>query len=322
MTTLKKVMFVLLIAPLSFIACDEEENMDVPQEKTLFLSSNTSGRISTFDFEGRESMGSNSVTSMATDADGIYYDKDNDVLYQLNRTDNVINAYSNFMTNPTLTATSTSDFSNGREIAINGNKLVVAQDANDGNGNRNNFYIYNFSPTSITLEKTLMADINLWGIHLDGNTMYAIEDNSANLAIYENFFSNASGSVSPTRIIEIEGIVRTHGITYDATNDIMVLTDVGEAASGEDGAVVWIQNFRNKSNNAMIALSEQMKIAGSNTFLGNPVDVAYSHASGMVYIAERKNAGGRFLAFDTSKTGNVAPDFNMEVAGASAIYLP
>lgn len=322
MITLKKSIVALLIAPLCFMSCSDDDNMEENTMETVFVSSNTSGKISTFDFEEKENMGGSTINSMATDADGIYYDKSNDVLYQLNRTANVINAYSNFSTNPSMTATSSSDFINGREIAVHGNQLVVAQDANTGNGNTNKFYIYNFSPTSITLEKTLTADINLWGIHLDGSTMYAIEDNSSNLAIYENFFSNSSGMVMPTNKIAIEGIVRTHGITYNSTNDVMILTDVAEAASGEDGAVTWIENFSSMKNNASISSSNQKRIAGSNTFLGNPVDVAYSHKTGLIYVAERKNAGGRFLVFNTNATGNITPSFNMEVAGASAVHLP
>ena len=141
-----------------------------------------------------------------------------DRLYQLNRSGNVINSYDNVLATlsangmPMATGTSSSDFMNGREIAVSGNRLVVAQDGNDSNGG-NKFLIYTINGNTITFQRTLESTINLWGIHAFGETLYAIEDNSDRLVVYENFFS-MSGTAMPTSVVSIEGMVRTHGITY------------------------------------------------------------------------------------------------------------
>ena len=259
------------------------------------------------------------ITSSAVDADGIYYDKMNDVLYQLNRTENVINAYSNVSSTPTLTATSTSDFINGREIAVKGDKLVVAQDANDANGG-NAFYIYTISPTSITLDKKYDTDINLWGIHADGNRLKAIIDNSNQLAVFDNFFSNPEGSITPSKVISVAGLNRTHGLTYSPDEDLVILTDIGEASSAGDGALVLIKNFSQAALDNTISASEQVRVSGGTSMLGNPVDVAYDSENRMVYVAERAKNGGMILGFRRpTLTGGIAPTYKKAFPGASAI---
>ena len=263
-----------------------------------------------------------------TDSDGIVYDEDNDVLYQLDRTNNVIVAYNNVNTSlangmvPTVSATSTSDFTNGREISLTGSKLVVAQDAADSNGQVNAFYVYDVAAGSITLANTYTTNINLWGIHIQDETLLAIQDNSNNLAIYEDFFAGPDGTLTPTTIIPVEGIVRTHGITYDADTDLLVLTDVGSGAVADDGAIVVVNDYMGAIADGMISASEQVRIEGDATFLGNPVDVAVNVDNSEIFVAERANGGGRVLGFTLpSNGGNIAPDYNAEFAGASAIYF-
>lgn len=296
----------------------------------LFASSNTQSVAGVFNILNNGMVTSQSFAVEAADADGIHYDEDNDVLYQLNRADNVINAYSNVVANlnngmmPELTATSTSDFSNGREIAVSGSRLVVAQDATDANDG-NKFIVYNISPTAITLTNSYPTGINLWGIHATGETLFAIVDNSDQLAIFNDFFANADGMVSPSQNIAVEGIVRTHGLTYISDRDMMIMTDVGAGSSPDDGAFVVIRGFSDAIFDGVVSTDEQIRIVGDNTFLGNPVDVAYAMANDMIYIAERANGGGRILGFTLpamgSMGGNIAPDYNMEFAGASAVTL-
>lgn len=293
----------------------------------LFASSNNQPLVGVLGLEVGNPLAT--FASAAGDADGIYYDGFNDVVYQLNRTDNVINAYSDVVVSlnngntPLITATSSSDFTNGREIAVYNGKLVVAQDADPTNGNVNKFVIYNVSPTKITYMMEFVSPINLWGIHLEGNNLFAIEDNSSNLAVFENFFSNTDGStVMPTRSITIEDMVRTHGITYDAASDVMILTDVGSGAVADDGAFIVVENFISVSDDNIIGSTEQIRIAGPNSFLGNPVDIAYSPETSDIFVAERANGGGRILIFEyPGASGDVSPAFNIMFAGASAINL-
>jgi len=301
--------------------------IDNPSTK-VFVSSNNSGVIATYGFDDAGNMSTSTFAAASTDADGVHYDEDTDVLYQLNRSDNVINAYSNVQASlraggtPTLTATSTSDFSNGREIAVSGDKLVVAQDAAGSNGQQNSFIIYTISPTAITLDRVVTTDINLWGLTFNGTTVMAIVDNSSDVGIFPDFLATANGSVTPARRVTIADMVRTHGIAYDVTNDIMVLTDVGSGAVADDGALAYISNWSSASSDNTITAAEQIRIEGASTSLGNPVDVAYDHAAQRIYVAERANAGGRFLVFGVpTADGDVAPLANDFFMGASAVSL-
>lgn len=311
--------------------CSGEIIINAPVENTVvsqfFVSSNTSGKAGLFSISKDSTISYDIFSVDGTDADGIYYDKTADVLYQLNRTKNVINVYSNVLTNmrsglqPELTSTSTSDFKNGREIAVAGDKLVVAQDADPANGNTNKFIIYTITSSGLTLDRIIDVNINLWGMIFKGGTLYAVVDNSNKLAIYENFFSAGAGTLEPTSIVTIDGLVRTHGIDYIAKEDLMILTDVGDAASAVDGAIFTIENFESKLADGAISLSESRVIKGAATLLGNPVDVSYDTNLEMIFVAERANGGGRVLGFDLRDEGDLSPVYNQVFAGASAIYL-
>jgi len=299
--------------------------LDNPDAK-VFVSSNNSGVIGVYNFDDAGNTSMNNFDADANDADGIYYDEATDVIYQLNRSANVINAYSDVQASiangvaPTLTATSTSDFTNGREIAVLGDKLVVAQDAAGSNGMVNQFVTYTISPTAITLDKVQTTNINLWGITFDGADLVAIVDNSADVAIYNNFLSLPAGAVTPNTTVTVAGIVRTHGLTYNDANDIMILTDVGSGAVADDGAFSYIANWTAAIADGTVSDAEQITVAGPMSLLGNPVDVAYDHVAQAIYVAERANAGGRFLTFAVpTADGDVAPTGNDFFQGASAV---
>lgn len=294
----------------------------------VLISSNNTGKVGLYSYDDQGSSSISTFDVAGNDADGIYYDEEEDVIYQLNRSDNVINAYSNAFANlnaggtPDLTATSTSDFSNGREIAVSNGKLVVAQDANDANGNVNQFVVYDASPNSITLDKTLVADINLWGIAFGGDALFAVVDNSSDIAVYDDFLNAPAGNISPSRTITVDGIVRTHGLTYNINNDIMVLTDVGSGGDPDDGALIYVNQWSAASADGVVTAAEQLRIEGPMSTLGNPVDVAYDHVTGRIFVAERANAGGRFLVFEVpSANGDAAPMTNDFFQGASAVFL-
>ncbi|MBI1223836.1 MAG: T9SS type A sorting domain-containing protein [Bacteroidetes bacterium] len=295
----------------------------------FFVSSNTSGMIGVYSMNSDGTISMDNFPSQGADADGIYYDVENDVLYQLSRTGNVVNAYSNVNAslamgnNPTLTATSTSDFTNGREIAALGGRIVVTQDADPVNNNMNRLLVYDATSTSITLVNTYDVDINLWGVAADAGTLYAVVDNSNKLAVYDNFFSNPDGAISPTMTVTVDGIVRTHGLTYNADMDIMYMTDVADAGSNSDGAFVIIHDFMNAIADSVVTMSEQIRVSGPMSMLGNPVDIAYDPNTDMIFVAERANGSGRILGFEMpTVSGDMAPTYNGLFPGASAINFP
>ncbi|GAB3658425.1 hypothetical protein GCM10028791_31350 [Echinicola sediminis] len=299
---------------------------------SLFVSSNTSGMITVMDFSDPDAIATSSTASAGTDADGIYYEHENDEIVQLVRSNNSLNVYGNVMAsmmNPrisiSLDLNTSAGFSSGREIAVMNDRVVVAESPAESNGNQSSLYVYQRVASGFTLMNTYRVDFALWGIHLEGNTLYAIVDKDSDLAVFNNFFANGDGMISPDKRVTIEGLVRTHGLTYSMEDDLMVLTDIGDAASDSDGAITIIPDFSSTlsstANGGTIALSQQARIEGNNTFLGNPVDVAYSASSGMVFVAERANGGGKILVFDYfSVNGNPSPFFSQNVAGASAVY--
>ena len=306
---------------------EEEDTREITGN--VFVSSNNSGQIGIFDILEDRDLRANSFDGAAMDADGIYYHSDTDVLYQLNRTDNVINAYTNTLfnlaagTNPDLAFSSTSDFSNGREIAVAGNKMIVAQDASDDNGQQNRLVIYNLDVNSISLKSIFDVNINLWGIHLDGNTLYAIIDNGNQVAVFNDIFQQGGPTLEPDFTFAVDGLIRTHGIHYAASEDLMLLTDVGEASSDSDGAFVMIANFLTASMDGVIDAGEQLRVSGPSSNLGNPVDIVFDTDNRSIYVAERANGGGRIMSFDMpTESGDLSPNFNELYGGASAIYLP
>ena len=297
---------------------------------TLYVSSNTQGRVGVIE---RSEEGENDLTTFAVragDADGIFYDEDDDLLFQVNRSANVIDVYGELDANlaatvaPAYRSSSSSDFVNGREIAVSGDFLVVAQDASDDNGNQNRLVVYRRTDDEggLTLDRNFAVGFNTWGLHADVNTLYAVVDNSNRVAVIDSFFTKQGRSVVPTRTVTVTGLVRTHGITYGADMDLMILTDVGAATDATDGAIVVVRNWSAASADGRIAAEEQVRISGAATLLGNPVDVAYDRDADLVYVAERANGGGRVLAFNTPTTsGAMTPVYNQLFGGASAIYL-
>lgn len=293
----------------------------------LFASSNTTGQITNLNiFSGGSSM--NMFNSADMDADGIYYDKDTDRLYQLNRTSNVVDVYNEVNQTlmngdaPTVAFSSSSDFINGREIAVTGNKLIVAQDANDNNSQMNVLYVYDITSDALTLANTYDVSINLWGIHADARTLFAIVDNSNELAVFDELFENEDGDIEPTQTIAIENLVRTHGLTYNSRRDMMILTDIGDAGSATDGALVVIKKFSSKIDDDMITMDEQIRVNGTASMLGNPVDVAFDDNANTIWVAERATNGGMVLQFNNPIVSSAtAPIFTKSVAGASAVHI-
>ncbi|QDH80670.1 hypothetical protein FKX85_17135 [Echinicola soli] len=325
----------LIVLPtLGFYSCDNDEEMDMPENEvaSLFVSSNTSGMITIIDFSSMNDVSSSTVASAGTDADGIYYDDQNDEIIQLVRSDNSLNVYSDIMASMmdkglsiSLGLSGTGSFASGREIAVMDDMVIVADSPAEANGNQSSLYVYQKNASGFSLLNTYEVDFALWGIHIEGNTLYAIVDKTADLAVFNNFMANTDGMITPDKRVTIEGLGRTHGLTYSMEDDLMVLTDIGEASSDSDGGLVIITDFTSTFNSAAdggtISMADQARIEGNNTMLGNPVDVAYSEDSKMIFVAERANGGGKVLVYDYfSSNGNPAPAYSWDVAGASAVY--
>lgn len=341
----KVVLATVALATITLLGCESEaidssmDNSKVSQQElsrkgnkkgtSVYVSSNTSGEINIFSMDGSAwDYSQKTVYVPYADADGIVYDANRDALYQVNRSDSKLVAFSDVSYTSygdmlTPSAMGASNFSQGREATWYNNKVVVADDVSPGK-----LVSYNVNTNQITDYRNYQTDIELWGIQATGKDLWAIVDASDRLAYYKDFHSAPSGNLSSTMEVSIEGLVRTHGLNYDEAADVMVMTDIGAASgtdtAGTDGALIIIPNFKYKfmmaGNNGMISLADQIKISGDMTYLGNPVDVAVSVENGIILVAER--AQQKFLVFEIPTAScNCAPVYSMDVAGASAVVI-
>lgn len=337
MKTLKSI-FLSAIVVFAFASCssDDDGNPADPApdgSAKLFATSNTNGNITRYDIddtENSENVNASTFLTLSLDAEGIFYDAERDEVTQASRSLFQLNTYADISTatpGATLEAvfSSSADLQSPRDLAVNGNFYVVSDNAN-ANGR---FFVYTRSSSGFTLRNVITVDFEVWGITFVGNDLYAVVDNTSDIAVFNSFLSNSTTTtLEASKRITIEGIVRTHGIAYDGGT--MILTDIGAATgigADTDGAIHVIANFQSKFNavangGTMAVAGNQIRIEGSNTFLGNPVAAEFDAHSNTIFIAERANSGGRVLAFTNFEAGgNVSPSMNMMLSGASSLYF-
>ncbi|MBP4139230.1 NHL repeat-containing protein [Flavobacterium geliluteum] len=333
---MKNVMITSALLIFLFISCDNDDSQNTPPaapEATLVTSSNTSGKITYLDLLSASAM-VKSFTITSVDAEGVFYDSTGDAVIVASRTNNRLEKYTGIKTaitagtdNLTLALNSvTGDFTNARETAVSGDVVVVTQDQLASNGMINKLFVYKITSTGFTLTKTFTTDFKLWGIHMAGNDLYAVADLTGDIVQYKDFMNNASGNITATKRVTIEGLVRSHGITYSSSDDVMILTDVASATSGTDGGLIIIKNFSSVFNATAAAgtimMTNQVRIYGPNSLLGNPVDVAYDSTTKNIYVAERLNAGGEVLTYSyPTASGDFAPKNIRLEAGVTSVFL-
>lgn len=331
-SSLSKLMLLLLALSVSLSSCEDDDDeilgVDRGDKGVLFTSSNISGQVGTIDTRDTP-LELVSFDAESLDADGLWYNDDSGNLVQIDRTNSVLVEYNDVIDDldddngVDVNFTSSSNFSSGRGLAVVGTtQFIVAQSGTDANGDENKLVVYRKN-NSAEFQRilTVNVDFALWGIQWDNGTLYAVVDKTNQLAIFNDFFSLAdNATATPDRTITVDGLVRTHGLEYDAEDDIMILTDIGEASSDSDGGLFIMRNFSSITSDNLTS-ADYTTISGAATLLGNPVDVDYDENADMIYVAERANGGGRVLQFDVNATGNVAPLRQINVAGVSSLYL-
>ena len=299
-----------------------EEGMELGRRAELYVTNNSNGHITKYSVTG------DSLVTFATAteaAEGIYYDKDEDIVVQASRSALQLEAHKGISmlmedTDIAVDFAGAADLESPRELAVSGSTYVVAD-----NGS-NKFFVYSKDGDSFTLTSTVNVPFPVWGITFKGKDLYAVVDTTSDLAVYYDFEANAGDDfLYPSKRITIEGIVRTHGLTYSGADDVMVLTDIGDAANtADDGGFHVISDFSTKfdaiSDGEVLPLSQQVRVAGSSTLMGNPIDVAYDSETDAVYVSEVGN--GKVLGFTSiDQGGDIAPSFNKDLAAASSIYF-
>ena len=341
MKTIKKFKFIkLLLVSSILLSCSDDDavqstdNSEETSSARLFTSNNANGNITIYDVSNMADIKSKTLVTTSLKADGIYYDSSSDIAVQASRDGSIaLEGFANISSSVSGAAISktiigTSDMESPREVAVSGNFYVVADNSDvDGDDSTadGRFFIYEKADNKFMLRNTITTNFKVWGITFIDADLYAIVDTTNKLAMFKDFLSNTTdATVMATKTIAVEGIVRTHGITYDVSSNMMILTDIGDAASGTDGGFHMISSFKSKfsavADGGTLALTDQIRVAGSNTNLGNPVDVAYDSKTETVFIAEAKN--GKILAFNSiSNGGNLEPAISNSLESASAVYF-
>ncbi len=167
---------------------------------------------------------------------------------------------------------------------------------------------------------------SVWDVYHDAasDTLFATGTDGT-LIVYENF-SEMMGASGPSKTIvpsDVDGnkiSVNLHGIWYNAATDELILTDVGDAASAEDGALFVIANAMTAVGNTPVSVM----VAGPESMLGNPVDVVFDGRS--AYVAEKSNDA--ILRFDDvlaadmmGMMGDAAPSAMFELLKAESVWL-
>ena len=332
--------FFYLTLFLVFINCettkDDTTTIDLGR---VFVSSETQSKIGIFDFSDINNKKIVEYEITSDSSAGIYFDSSRDIVYQVDRENNRLNAYSRLSTNGSgsailPSAVGTSDFSNPRGLTSEGNIALVAQAGSSDNGEQNALFMYDIGANEITLRNQFDVEYQLWDIQLVGNSLYTARDESDTLVIFNNFLANSSGPISPDIKIRLEGVTKIRGMHYVLTNDLMIVTDIGDPTEGvNDGQVILIEDFKLKLSAALqqvrqtISSSDMIFIKGSNTFLQNPVDVIYHEFANRIIVAERSTNGGMFLSFEypvqdtQTNEFNLAPFYSINYSGISSLFF-
>lgn len=129
------------------------------------------------------------------------------------------------------------------------------------------------------------------------------------IGVYDDFVGSGMNANSANRIItpaDGDGTpvsVNSHGIAYDADSDRLVVSDVGDAAVADDGAIFVIDDASTAMGNVSVA----RHIAGPDTLLGNPVDIVLSGSE--LRVAEKSNdAILVYRDIFNGDSGNIMPD--------------
>jgi len=175
----------------------------------------------------------------------------------------------------------------GIEVVQSLGLLIVADVGGEGVAGTLDVFSQNAGGNAAPLfTVTAVGDGAIWDIDYDPaeDRLYAA-GTVGDILVYDDFVASGA-SASPTRTIRPSTAMATsniHGIVHVAASDQLIATDVGSAASAEDGSLYVIDGASTVEG----SVDPVVTIAGPATQLGNPVDIAFDGAD--VYIAEKSN---------------------------------
>ena len=197
----------------------------------------------------------------------------------------------------------------GIEIAEDAGYILVADFGADPNNQ--NLKIFNTSADgNVPPVATTSLSVKPWDLVYDEESdRLFVSLTDGTVAVFDRYVQQGFGTDGPDTTItpadrrgnKISD--NLHGIDYDKNLDALVLTDVGDAAVDNDGAIYVIHDASNENGNVIPG----RVIAGQGTMLGNPVDVIINGQEARVM----EKARDQLLVFNNiffGKSGDVEPD--------------
>lgn len=172
-------------------------------------------------------------------------------------------------------------------LVVTGNRVIVADNGSSS------IRVFSSSATGNAAPEYVVTDLgagaSVWDVAYDDDDdrLYVAATNGLVL-VYDNFLQEQDGSGPDRTIIPTSGSaqvsVNLHGIAYDSSSDVLVLSDVGDAGDASDGQLFTIANASAASGETAV----RYRVSGAATRLGNPVDLVLT-SDGVVYVAEKSN---------------------------------
>lgn len=170
---------------------------------------------------------------------------------------------------------------------------------------------------------TVALTANAWDlVYDDASDRLFVAQVDGTIAVFDAFSADrgVGGANRTFSVVDGDGeaSVNMHGIDYDAESDRLVIGDVGEASSADDGKLYVI-------NDASVADGEvtaATTFKGPNTRLGNPVDLQLDGTD--VRIAEKANGGGAILVYQNifdRAGGDVAADLILDTPAPESLAV-
>ena len=165
-----------------------------------------------------------------------------------------------------------------------------------------------------------------WGLGYDTpNDRLFVAATDGNVLVFDNFLESEVRSLS--RIItptlkDFRVSSNLHDLTYLAERDILILSDVGSATTGEqanfdtDGRIMALANASRAEGDTEVSVY----LAGANTLLGNPVGLDFDGNN--LFVTERtQDLVLRFDNFLSIENADTAPNAAVTVAKPEDIVI-
>ncbi|MEZ5534570.1 MAG: hypothetical protein R3F02_02995 [Thiolinea sp.] len=168
-----------------------------------------------------------------------------------------------------------------------------------------------------------IGDSGAWDVAYDEDSdKLFVAATNGNVAYYANFMARIrTGDSQPTHIFRAANALASsnmHGIVYDAAADRLVVSDVADPASADDGSIYVFGS----ASSLQGAVTPDRTLRGTDTHLGNPVDLQMIGHD--LLVAEKANAGGRLLLYRdiaAGVEGNVAPDGDFLLSAPESLLV-